>query len=55
MSAKLEHILVAERERRWEFGRCAEGGEGGEVANSDSGSEGPQYSGTKTGDAQLSE
>ena len=44
---------MAAKAQRWESGRCDDDGGGGEVAESDLGSEGPQYSGTDTGDTQV--
>ena len=49
----LEEILAEERVQFRESGRHDEGGKGREVADSDSGSEIPCYSGTETGDARV--
>ena len=52
LSATLKEILAAARARHWKSGRRGEGGGGRDVAESesDAGSDGPQYSGTETGD-----
>ena len=55
LSATLEYILAAARTRRWESGRCGEGGVGREESESDAGSDGPWYAGTDTGDSQVGE
>ena len=49
LSATLEDIVVAARAWRSESGRSVKGGEGREVADYDSGIDGPRYSGTDTG------
>ena len=55
LSETLEEIFAVARARRQEYGRCGEGGEGGEVADYDLGSKGPRYSGTETSDAWMGE
>ena len=47
----LEDILETARVRCWESGRCGKCGEGREVAESDSGIDGPRYDGMGTGDS----
>ena len=41
--------------RRWESGRRGDGGGGREVAESDTGSSGPRYAETETGEDHLGE
>ena len=41
--------------RSWESGRRGEGGGGGEVAESEAGSDGPRYDGTDKCDARVGE
>ena len=53
VSAMLEEILAAARARRWGYGKRGEGVGGREVAKSDSGSNGPWYYGTETGDDRV--
>ena len=52
LSAMLKEILVAARDRRWKSGRRGEGGGGREIAEwkSNTGIDGPWYSGTEIGD-----
>ena len=49
----LEEIMAMSRAQRRESGRCGEGRGWEEVAESESGSEVSQYSGTETGDDQV--
>ena len=49
----LEDILVVEMVCHQEPGRSGEAGEGREAADYDSGSEGPCYSGTETGNTHV--
>ena len=51
LSATLKDILAEARARRQESSRHKEGRGGEEVADFDSGIEGPWYAGTETGDA----
>ena len=53
LSATLEDILAAARERRWESGRCGEVRGGREVSKSDAGLYGPWYYGMEIGDAWV--
>ena len=53
LSATLEEILAAVRARHWESIRSGEGGGGREVVESDTGSDGPWYDGTETGEARV--
>ena len=55
LSVNLEDILAATRARRWEYGRCDEGGGDREVEESDTVSNGTRYAGTEIGDAQVEE
>ena len=55
LSETLEDILTAERARHWKSGKCGEGGRGREVVESDTGRDGPRYSGTEKGDYQVGE
>ena len=51
LSATLKDILAEAKARRQESSRHKEGRGGEEVADFDSGIEGPWYAGTETGDA----
>ena len=51
LSEKLEDILDTARVRCWESGKIGKGGEGREVAESDSRIDGPRYDGMGTGDS----
>ena len=51
----MEDILAAARAQFWESGRCGKGGVVREVVESDAGSDGPRYTGTKKGDSRLGE
>ena len=53
LSAILEDISTAARERRWESSRSGEGGGGMELAESGAGSDVTRYTGMETGDAQV--
>ena len=50
----LEDILADAMTRQWEYGMRVNGEEGGEVAVSNSGSNGSWYAGTEIGDAWVS-
>ena len=51
LSEKLEDILDTARVRCWESGKIGKGGEGREVAESDSGIYGPRHDGMGTGNS----
>ena len=53
LSSTLKEILVEARAQRLESGRCGKGRGGREVAEPDSGRDGPQYAGTDAGDVQV--
>ena len=53
LSATSEYILTVTSAWRWESGRRGEGGGGREVAESDTGGDGPWYAGMDTGDAHV--
>ena len=53
LSVTLEDILVVTRVWRWESGRRGGGRGGREVAESDTGSNGPWYAGTEIGDYRV--
>ena len=57
LSETLKEISATARAQRWKYGRRGEGGEGKEVVELESktGSDGPWYSGTETGDSQVGE